>query len=137
MSSNLPKKVLKEIYDLQSNNECYSLDSELDIIKENLQHFKKLSKSNITFYLCVFEEILTEPGLFDKLINLLDENNLTSAKISMSTNNKIKYGTHPLTNIAMWSRVSMRKNIETTYTDDRSKVELIFSNKGLIKFSIQ
>ena len=130
MSSNLPKKVLKEIYDLQSNNECYSLDSELDIIKENLQHFKKLSKSNITFYLCVFEEILTEPGLFDKLINLLDENNLTSAKISMSTNNKIKYGTHPLTNIAMWSMVQMRKNIETTHTDDRNTVELIFSNKN-------
>ena len=134
MSSNLPKKVLKEIYDLQSGHECYPIDNELQIVKDNLEHFKNLSKSNITFYLFVFEEILTEMGLFDELINLLDEHNLTSAKVSLSTNNKIKYGTHPLTNIAMWSRVSMRKNIETTYTDDRSKVELIFSNKN---FSLQ
>jgi len=131
MSSNLPKEVLKEIYDLQSEHECYQLDNELHIVKDNLEHFKNLSKLNITFYLFVFEEILTEPGLFDKLINLLDENNLTSAKISMSTNNKIKYGTHPLTNIAMWSRVQMRKNIETTdIFDGTNTVELIFSNKN-------
>ena len=134
MSSNLPKQVLKEIYDLQSGHECYPIDNELQIVKDNLEHFKNLSKSNITFYLFVFEEILTEIGLFEELIDFLDEHNLTSAKISMSTNNKIKYGTHPLTNIAMWSRVTMRKNIETTHTDDRSKVELIFSNKN---FSLQ
>ena len=129
MSRNLPKEVLEEIYDMQSGKECYQLDHGFEVVHTNLEYFKNLSKLNIPFYLFVFEEILTELGLFDELINLLDEHNLTSAKISITTNKKIKYGTHPLTNIAMWSGVTQRKKVEYFFNADETKKSLIFSNE--------
>jgi len=129
MSSNLPKEVLEEIYDMQSGKECYQLDHDLEVVFANLEYFKELSKSNIKFYLCVFEEIITETNLLDNLINIIEKNNLTSAKISMSTNNKIKYGTHPLTNIAMWSGITQRKKVEYFFNADETKKSLIFSNE--------
>ena len=129
MSSNLPKEVLEEIYDMQSGKECYQLDQDLEVVYANLEYFKELSKSNIKFYLCVFEEIITETNLLDNLIDIIEKNNLTSAKISMSTNNKIKYGTHPLTNIAMWSGTTQRKKIEYFFNEDEDKKSLIFSNE--------
>ena len=139
MSSNLPKEVLEEIYDMQSGkgriekghniSECYQLDQDLEVVFSNLEYFKKLSKSNIKFYLCVFEEIITETNLLDNLIDIIEKNNLTSAKISMSTNEKFKYGTHPLTNIAMWSGVAQRKKIEYFFNADYTKKSLIFSNE--------
>ncbi len=129
MSSKLPKEALQEIYDLQSLKECYQLDPDLEVVHNNLEHFKKLSKLNIQFYLCVYEEIITETNLLDTLIDILEKNNLTSAKICMSTNAKFVYGTHPLTNIAMWSKVSMKKKIGDDIITNRNQVDIIFSNK--------
>ena len=82
MSSNLPKEVLEEIYDMQSGKECYQLDQDLEVVLANLEYFKELSKSNIKFYLCVFEEIITETNLLDNLIDIIEKNNLTSATVS-------------------------------------------------------
>ena len=129
MSSRLPKQVLDEINDIKLGKECYQLDQDLKIIYNNLEYFKKLSKSNVSFYLCVFEEIVTEPYLLDNLIEIIEKNNLTSAKITMSTNQKFKYSTHPLTNIAMWACVTQRNKVEYYFGGPENTKSVIFSDK--------
>ena len=132
MSSRLPKQVLDEINDIKLGKECYQLDQDLKIIYNNLEYFKKLSKSNVSFYLCVFEEIVTEPYLLDNLIEIIEKNNLTSAKITMSTNQKFKYSTHPLTNIAMWACVTQRNKVEYYFGGPENTKSGIFSGKKLM-----
>ena len=67
---------------------------------KKLDYLKQLSSKNIPFYILIFEEILTEDNEYKNLIDILEKNNLHSAKVSMTTNGKSKYLTHPLTNMA-------------------------------------
>ena len=99
MSLKLPKEVLQEINDIKSLINCFSLDPSFTIFKKKLDYFKQLSSKNIPFYILIFEEILTEDNEYKNLIDILEKNNLHSIKVSMTTNGKSKYLTHPLTNM--------------------------------------
>ena len=62
------------------------------------------------------------------LIDILEKNNLHSAKVSMTTNGKSKYLTHPLTNIAMWARMKQRPNITHDNYHEREVLVPMFTN---------
>ena len=128
MSLKLPKEVLEEIYDIKSLINCFSLDPSFSIFKKKLDYFKQLSSKNIPFYILIFEEILTEDNEYKNLIDILEKNNLHSAKVSMTTNGKSKYLTHPLTNIAMWARMKQRPNITHDNYHEREVLVPMFTN---------